>query len=170
LEYEITGIPEGFEVEVEFELIENFDEEIDEDGYENPPPWNRRSFFYATPYKEEIDGFNRVLGSAWHMLMWGDGEWHWFNITGLYEVHFLDGRYIYNENWLMHLHHWAPAQNDFPYSWIPSHLTFTWWYNYSRPDAPQIDYLHICQDHTEDDVYIRTVDRTWQGRWEAENE
>jgi hypothetical protein len=113
-------------------------------------PFIRYSFYFLTAHYIWEQGLH-ADGIIFHFPNIYDGREHWANLTGLLEIKFLDGEYYRNDNYNVTTHWWGSPG-------------FTYYYIkviFSR----KIEFVHLFLVYTEDDEYIRTIDRTFYGRW-----
>ncbi|MBC7081576.1 MAG: hypothetical protein H5T44_04985 [Thermoplasmatales archaeon] len=110
----------------------------------------RYSFYFITGHYMYEKGFH-ADGIIFHFPNIYDGKEHWANLTGYAEIKFLDGEYYRNDNYKVVTHWWGSPG-------------FTY-YSIKIIFSRKIEFIHLHLDYSEDDRYIRTIDRTFYGRW-----
>ncbi|MEM2258641.1 MAG: hypothetical protein QXE46_01905 [Candidatus Thermoplasmatota archaeon] len=110
----------------------------------------RYSFYFLTAHYRWEKGFH-ADGIIFHFPNIYDGREHWANLTGYAEIKFLDGEYYRNDNYNITTHWWGSP--GFTYYYIK--IIF----------SKKIEFIHLYLDYTEDNEYIRTIDRTFYGNW-----
>ena len=93
-------------------------------------------------------------GAEFHFFFVHDGDNHWINLTGRIEIEFKDGEYVKDNDFNIVTQWFGDDKKVMPLT-----IKLFW------PDRP-INWIHFTVDYSEDDQYIRTIERTFYGNWE----
>lgn len=92
-------------------------------------------------------------GAEFHFFFIHDGDTHWINLTGHIEIEFRDGEYVRDSDFDLVTQWFGDDKKVMPLT-----VTLFW------PDR-SINWIHFTVDYSEDDQYIRTIERTFYGNW-----